>query len=62
METLGLIFALGGLVIGAGMALYAMCLASYTNSTKAAWKIVGLAVWIVIVFWMIGVTLFKLGG
>ena len=62
METLGLIFALGGLVIGAGLALYATWVATDTNSAKAAWKIIGLAVWIVIAFWMIGATLFKLGG
>jgi len=62
METLGLIFAVGGLVVGAGMVLYATCVTGYTDSTKAAWKIIGLAVWIVIVFWMIGATLMKLGG
>ena len=62
METLGLIFAIGGLVVGAGMALYATCETAYTDSVKAAWKIIGHAVLIVIAFWMIGVTLFKLGG
>jgi len=57
-----MIIAFGGLVIGASMTLYVLCVAAYTKSTSAAWKIFGLAVSIVIGFWMIGVILTRLSG
>jgi len=59
METLGVIIAFGGIIVGAGMLLYATWVGT-AHSVMAGWKIVGLAFLIAINCWIVGAVLMHL--